>query len=616
MRPARWMDMPCRWLLPLMAFAFGAMPCVGEFVPPAEIAPPFRRDRIPLEATVMQDLASRMVAMADALDPDTAAERRGAAQMLALARALDPANLEVPRLLQAFRDGTHRPAAGAAKPDFAALERHIDWLASEPAGADAAKLAACLRDVLVVAAPGHPRAGEWKADGGSRWWAGWVPVEGAYLNEKSGSDAADDQGMEDEPSVAEDPSDEGNGDDEASEGEAPRLLESASVQTVMLVRVPRSEPTRWAPGVAAVEMEARKAGNSSGESGAFELQVGPRHAESRFRTPQQTVLELLKSRHGALPAGWRVEIAGEAIDELPQPNGDRKDKAVTLPSAAFAVLADAAVTGAEPDAIVLGEVDGDGTYTSSPKLWEQLRVLMDAKPSSSGPRRLVLPDDAKPLLPSVFAYGKPSFFMDYEVVLAADFAELAQRAARQAPEAIAAPLADYAKVRQAAAGKDLRGFVINKQVNQQLLTIAQAVPFHFSARALTLNPNQWPREPSASVVAMDLAKALEPIGRVVYSQNFNHNDPRSLDELGVTIHACEESMKTFEVFQRYATGETRALLGLAAESISELSRFEQSVEGAMRKRREDSESRTRAAKRRLDETYEAFLVACGKVNDG
>ena len=39
-------------------------------------------------------------------------------------------------------------------------------------------------------------------------------------------------------------------------------------------------------------------------------------------------------------------------------------------------------------------------------------------------------------------------------------------------------------------------------------------------------------------------------------------------------------------------------------------------DAAMRKRREDSESRTRAAKRRLDETYEAFLVACGKVNDG
>jgi hypothetical protein len=602
--------------MPLMVFAVGVVPCVGEFVPPAEMAPPFRRDRIPLEATVMQDLSSRMVAMADALDPDTAAERRGAAQMLALARALDPTNPEVPRLIEAYREGNHQPPTGAAKPDLAALERHIDWLASEPAGADAAKLAACLKDVLVVSAPTHPRAGEWKADGESAWWAGWVPVEGAYLDGKSGNDPADEREMDDELSGTEEPPDEADGGDDASEGEPRRLLESASVQAVMLVRVPRSEPSRWLPGVAAVEMESRQSGDSSGQSDAFELRIGPRHAESRFRTPEQTVMELLKSRHGTLPAGWRVGIAGEAIDELPQPNGDRKDKAVTLPSAAFAVLADAAITGAEPDAIVLGEVDENGAYTGSPKLWGQLRVLMDAKPSSSGPRRLVLPDDAKPLLPSVFAYGKPSFFMDYEVVLAANVAELVQRAARQAPEAIAAPLADFTKIRKAAEGKDLRGFVINKQVNQQLLTIAQAAPFHFSARALTLNPNQWPREPLVSVVAMDLAKALEPIGRVVSSQNFNHNDPRSLDELGVTIHACEESMKTFEVFQRYTTGETRALLGLATESISELSRFEQSVEGAMRKRRDDSESRTRAAKRRLDETYASFQAACAKVTDG
>lgn len=610
------MSLPCRGLLPLLVLAAGVWPCAGEFVPPAEIAPPFRRDRIPLEATVMHDLSSRMAALADGLDPDTAAERRGAAQMLALARALDPANPDVPRLIEAYRAGTHRPPAGAAKPDLAVLERHLEWLSSERAGADAAKLAACLKDVLVVAAPEHPRAGEWKANGASRCWTGWVPVEGAYLDGKKEVDPAVDEGLKDDSAGAEDPADTTVARGEGAESVDAQLLESATVQAVMPVQVPRSDPTRWTTGVATIEMESRKSGDSPERSDGFELQVGPRHAESRFRTLQQTLLALLKSRHGDLPAGWRVRISGEAIEGLPQPSGDRKEKAIPLPVAACAVLADAAITGVEPDAIVLGEVDGNGVYTASPKLWEQLRVLMEAKPSSPGSRRLVLPDDAKPLLPSIFAYGKPSFFMDYEVVLAADFGELVQRAARQAPEAIAAPLAEYAKVREAAEGKDLRGFVINKTVNQQLLAIAQAAPFHFSARALTLNPNQWPREPSVSVVAVDLGKALEPVGRVVFSQNFNTNDPRGLDDLGTAIRSCETAMKPFEVFQRYATGETRALLGLATECISELSRFEQSLEGAMRKRREDSESRTRAAKRRLDESYEAFRAACAKATGG
>lgn len=600
--------------------AAGAVPLRAEFVPPAELASPLRRDRLPLEVAAMRDLASRMVRLADALEPDTAAERRGAAQMLALAGALDPANEEIAGLIEAYRDGTHEPRAGASKPDLAPIEQQLDWLASDAAGAEGAKLAGCLKDVLAVAAPTHPRAAEWKAAGESRLWAGWVPVEGAYLDASSGSAADDgDPPLEPTGDSADKPEDDDAGGGEDGDPPGPTLLEQATLHAMMLVQVPRSDPPRWVTGVAELEMEASKADADRENPPAFELRIGPRHAEGRFRSLQQAVLELLRARHGSLPAGWRVEISGEALDELPQPSGDaRKDreKTIALPAAACAVLADAALSGSAPDAVVLGEVDSEGRYSSSPKLWEQLRVLMESDPSDVPVKRVLLPDDAKGLMPSVFAYGHPSFFMDYEVLLAPDFATLAERASSKPPEAIAAPLAEFARVRQAAEGKDLRGFVIQKQVNQQLLALSQAAPFHFSARALTLNPNQWPREPAAVVVATDLAKALAPIARIVGNTNPANNDPRWLAELGAAIESCESAMKPFATFQRYTTGETRALLGLAAGAISELERFEQSVEGSMRKRRDDSESRTWAAKRRLDESYEAFLTAQAKVMGG
>ena len=126
------------------------------------------------------------------------------------------------------------------------------------------------------------------------------------------------------------------------------------------------------------------------------------------------LLALLKKQYPTLPANVRVSISSPGLMAAVEP--PRRQSI----SAAAAVLAGAAVSGSEPDATILGVVDESGAYKLSTGFWSQLQAL-----GSGDGGRLILPAAAAEYLPSMLALERPELFLEYEVLLAADFPELA-----------------------------------------------------------------------------------------------------------------------------------------------------------------------------------------------
>jgi hypothetical protein len=501
--------------------------CAGNFVAPAEGPVAFRRDKVPLDVESMAGLSRQLVTLARGLDGETAANRRAAAQMLAVAIALDPGNNQARSLISEFESGKHRQETDTEQlqKSRSRVRHYLAWLDTPEAGSQGQALAACLADVVLVSDSNHPRTG---AERGA--WKDWIADVAAFEPAALPGIPAQEEQVPDADGVA----------------KSGFLLEQAQVSTVMWTRSVKEGNVLWEQKIAPLQMTARARKGPDSEPRPFSISIGPQGGEGALQELGQTLVELLKSKHSTLPAGGRITInSPELVLQLPP---SRRQSI----SAAAAVLANAAISGREPDAIILGVVDESGAYKLPTRFWNQLLAL-----GNGNGGRLILPTAAAEYLPCMLALEKPQIFFDYEILLAANFEELVAFSAKTPDEPVAKFMASFREIREKAGTLPIGQYVANSFVRRRLVDLVQSTPAHFSAKMLAIQgAGNRPVYVTRAVLATELRLAIEPMEWMMKSRNLNMN-PEDLDRLGSTYELCRAQV---DRLIRYTSKEDRALL--------------------------------------------------------
>lgn len=518
----------------------------AEFVPPAEGPVPFRRDRISLNAEVMNALSGELADLAwrnRALD---ATGLRGAAQTLALAIALNPGNENARQLVSKYKEGRHIPAGNDEQKIHrqARLQRIITWLETPQAGADGQALAACLKDILSITDSLSPQTEGTSKPPELGTWTGWVADISAF------------QPKLPEPIVVtpKDPEPIPTQPDKRG-----ILLEKAAVLTSMWRHIGNDDSNTWILAIAPLQMTARR--ESPSEGSGFSIVIGNQQGFESLDALGNTLETLLRNQHENLPPTGQIRITNLELEKSTQFG---KPQSI---SAAAAVLASAALTGREPDAIIIGKMDASGRFTLPSRFWDRLQTL-----GKGNGQRLILPIDAKPYLSSILAMEKPEFFIEYEVVLAANFKQLLELSAKSPEGQIATAAAKFREIRMRAATVDLRTFIGNSFVKQRLAAVLQDQPSHVSAEMLlTQATGNRPIWVSRKVFAAEIRRALEPMAWIKTSQLFVFNSleetppaPKEVPKVGETYEICRPAVDRLE---RYARKEDLDLLGQARELV-------------------------------------------------
>jgi hypothetical protein len=552
----------------------------ADFVAPSEGPVAFRRDKVPLDAEAMGNLSHQLQTLAAGLDTSSAADRRGAAQMLALATALDPSNTGARELIANFQNGTHLPNTDAAEIEKcqAKVWQYIGWLETPEAGEQGRALAACLSDVIVVSDPKHPRAEAIRAAGEHGAWAGWVPTVSAYESK----------------ALTETESPASNG------GKVPArvpeiTLINAEIRTPLWQKAAKEDSPKWVLAPAQLKMSAKKTTDAAADATGFSVVV--RSAADGGSLPQlgNSIKALLKKQHGKLPAGWTVTITSE---ELQKSILSGKRQSI---SAAAAVLASAAVTGREPDATIIGIIDDKGAFTLPTGFCDQLDSL-----GRGNGGRLVLPAAAAEYLPSLLALEKPQFFLDYEVMLAADFKELLDLTSKTPDEAVGKATAKFQEIRSKAGSQAVGQYVANTFVRRRLAELAQEAPYHYSARMLAIQgAGNRPTQVIRAVLVSELRRAIAPMAWIVSPIDpfANSVESSKVEQLTQTFETCRTQVDHLD---RYVAKEDRDLFIHVRDMVAGI----RPLERAARARGEEYlvKSSVSTARTGLVRAYEAVVA--------
>ena len=447
----------------------------------------FRRDRVPLSAVTMAGLSSDLEILARNLTGQAPPERTAAARMLALAMVLDPANARARELSAARQNGPDPADANPARIDasHARTWKIIAWLETADAGVHGNALADCLKDVIVVSDPTHPQAAVVREAGEKGAWAGWVPA--LQTDEAPESTAGDPEEFAQSPEV------------EVASGEGAILLPKARVFCLLWQRV--NNDKSGARGLIPASLRMTAEAIHGDDKPPFSIVIGSGGADVPPVPLAGRLETLMRTQHGTLPRGFRIRIYSREINLSPASGNPQPI------SAAAAVLVSAAITGREPEAIVIGHIDESGTLGLPPYFWDQILAL-----GPGNGRRLVLPAAAADWLPSLLALENPAFFLDYEVLLADDYRDLLDLTAKDPGEALAQAGVRFREIRERADSQETGAYLANRFVRQRLEDISQAVPHHASASMLLLHGSvKRPQQVSREVLASELRRAIRPM---------------------------------------------------------------------------------------------------------
>lgn len=525
-----------------MSLSFAA----GEFAPPAEGPVPFRRDKIPLDAVEMSEISTHLEALARGLQKETPATYRGAAQMLALAMAVDPGNNAARELVAQYqndqlRTDENQERLKRARDKISAL---LPWLDSEEAGKHGRALAACLKDVLTISDPDESFTGETNSLGS---WTGWIPDISAYEPKVVTNQ---------DPTPTPEPKD-------PSKKEI--LLNEAQIQTVLWKNIGEGNAENWVITQAPLQMSVRKMETRTTRRGReievpFSILIGSAEDDS-LSNLSQMVCNLLLSHHGSLPAGYQIQINSKELEHSLQ-SGKRHSL-----SAAVAVLANSALSGTVPDAIVIGQIDETGAFKLPSGFWNQLRGL-----GKGSGKRLVLPADAASYLPSILAFEKPDFFIEYEVLLASNFSQLLDLTSKTPAESLVAQMTKFRQIRETVGTQDIRQHILNRFVKQRLAEIMKELPCHYSAQMLLLqSAGKRPTTIIRPVLISELIACLDPmewiavISMEVATSRINKDDsPVGIPFRGQDVEkfnaVYEQSRKRVDELERLTTKDDLPLL--------------------------------------------------------
>lgn len=517
----------------------------GSFLPPAEGPVPFRRDKIPLESDAMVELSTQLESVARGYNATKPAELRGAAQILALAMALDPANAKSREQLEAFRLGWHKSSNDTARLEHNRnrISHYVAWLETPQAGGDGQSLAACLKDILVISDPNHPEADE------EGKWAGWIPELSAYEAQfaKNANDKRPRQGSDPKSEI---------------------LLSKAEVHTVLWRKATKDESSSWVLASIPLQMTVAKTGEDTGWKPPLAIMLGAAQDANSFAQTNTMLLNLLKKQHDNLPAGYKIAITCKELEQSVQ---SRKRQSL---SAAAAVLASSAITGREPDAIIIGQVDENGAFKLPTGFWEQLMAL-----GKGNGQRLVLPAAAATSVPSLLAMEKPGFFLEYEVLLAANFRQLLDLTAKTPDETLAKSSAQFREIRDKIGSQETRQYIGNRFVRQRLGEILQETPYHFSAKMLLVQASgSRPALVTRPVLAAELRRAIEPMdwivrtAELVYAPWDNGGNGKTTEfsaaDLAKFIPTLDLCRSRVDALERYTDKNDRELIERTRKSVA------------------------------------------------
>jgi hypothetical protein len=421
----------------------------------------------------------------------------------------------------------------------------VAWLETPEAGPQGQALASCLQDVMAVADPGHPRAAALREAGEKGAWAGWVPGIRAYEHAEI---AVTPPPGDAKPEIVEKPP-----------AVPDIILPKAEVKTVFRQRKGAGLSAQWVFAPASLQLRATRSQEDG--NAPFSILISPESGSERLAETARMIRSLLEKQQVKPPSGLRVHIRG---GELARSAGEGRIPDV---SAAAAVLASAAVTGREPEAIIIGQVDESGAFKLPPRFLDQLQAL--------GPgdgRKLVLPAAAAAWLPAFLVMEKPGLFMDYEVLLAADFRHLSELCGKS-EEGTAAK---FREVRARGNGQDLRTYVSNRFVRQRLEELVKTAPFHASASMLLLqgSPNR-PRELNRSALAGELLRSIEPMEWICQLGYLDSNS-KEAGELNAIYKSCRLSVDGLE---RYVAKADMDLWESSRETTAAFWKLSRTVNG-------------------------------------
>lgn len=521
----------------------------SDFVAPAEGPVAFRRDKVPLPVESMAQLSHDLVTLADGIDAETALNRRAAAQMLALAVALDPGNGEARKLIGEFEKGGHTAAADTVALATARekIRESLAWLKTPDAGPQGTALAACLGDILALSDPTGPQAQALAANGEQGAWGKWIPPVSAY--EPPPEVANTDEPKSADPTAA-----------------APAiLLPNAQVLTPLWVKTGDEETPAWVFLPRPLEMNARilETPLEGGEPAPFSLVLGSPENAAALEPAARPILALLKKRFPALPANARISIGGKAFD------AQVVSRHRPIHNAAATVLAISALTGREPEATIIGDLDANGDFVLPTGFWDQLRSL-----EGGAGGRLVVPAEAAKYLPSMLALEKPGFFFQYEILLAKNLDELLDYSAKVPAESVAGVLTKFREIREKSVGQQAGLFVANAFVRRRLADLAQEAPYHFSSRMLAIQgagsrPILVPR----LVLASEIRRAIEPMEWIPKWEG-TEIDAAAVKQLGASYKSCDTAL---QALKRYAQKEDLPLFELAETAVTAIRPLERAA---------------------------------------
>ena len=512
----------------------------GNFAVPAEGPVAFRRDRVPLDTEAMAKLSTQLSILADEADGSTPEARRGVAQMLALALGLDPSNKRARGLIEEFETGSHRPTEvrDKVKNFRQRIWREVGWLESSDAGMDGNALANCLKDVLALSDPQNSRSEEWLANGEQGGWSGWIPDLASYANPVPKDDEETKRPRRENV-------------DEVKPGV---LLTKAAVSVPLWKENKNSQPPTWTLDLARLQMTAGTHKDQDRASESFLIRIGTEHDGGQFDHLQPVLLQNLLRQHGKLPAGCWVKIDGPELETSVLSN-----KRHSL-SAAAAVLASAAITGRNPDAAIIGTLDASGKFKLPSDFWKQLRLIHSGNGS-----RLILPTEAAEYLPSMLALENPQFFFDHEVLLASDFKQLLDLSAEKLDDTLAVAAGQFQQIREKGQGQQLGQYLANSFIRRRLADLAQAAPYHYSARMLAIQgAGNRPAFVTRGVLVSELLRAIEPIDWLI-THPYEEFTSDEAGQIGGTFDACRGPV---ERLSRYAATTDRFLVERVLEMVN------------------------------------------------
>jgi len=358
-----------------------------------------------------------------------------------------------------------------------------------------------LEDIARIFDPGASNAGDASVGSDRGAWSGWIPGVAEYESRKIAGNAGS-----------------GNPGAGAQSGTKKDLiLRNAEVQTLLWKNVGKIEAPHWALAKASLQMTTEETG--SDEDGVvypFSIRIGSDEGGASFERLGGSIHKLLLAGGRKPPPGFSVLISSPELE-----TSIRSNKLHSI-SAATAVLASSAFTGLAPsaNAIILGQIDETGAFNLPSGFWDQLLAL-----GKGDGQRLVLPLAASEELASMLAMEKPGFFLEYEVLLAADFKELTKLVAAAPGGNMESAMTNFHEVQSKAGNQVPREYIANRFVRQRMAEIYQMCPNHFSAKMLLLQASgSRPTWVSRRVLAAEILHALEPMDWVINQASIVTNE--------------------------------------------------------------------------------------------